>query len=705
MPFLISQKTNGVARTPTTILRNGPQQRKPVSHRTQLLIFSLSLYIAPAIGLASAGSGLLDIPLEQLGQIEITTAAKVPELLSKTSATVSVITASEIRRMGARTIYDALARLPGVNIGLSQFGDHFISIRGIRTNRSEKLLLLLDGHLLNEARSGSALSEWLNSLPVDNIARIEMVRGPGSALYGANAFLGVINIITKRPDEIDHVELAASNEFESAGTIAWRYNLLAGGDLSENWEGGINFNVVDSPGPELNVKSDALGRSGTADTHFDRLDVQGNISNGPFTLRSRYMRRKAGDEFGSLYVLNNASTQKVEYTFLDAEYHARPSDNGDLTLRAYVDHQDADNYYVGLPAGTIPSTSVYFPWNSSGLIGDLLAKETNSGAEARFDYRAITSHTLSAGLAWRREELHDVRLLANADPNHLPQVTDVTDHFNWIDPASRDIASLYIQDLWDIEANLRVTMGARYDHFSDSGSTFNPRLGLIWQFQPEMSARLTYGEAFRAPSFADLHLKNNPAQLGNPDLAAERIETWEAGVNWQPGQFQTDLTLFRSHMHNLIDFPTGSIQYQNLGKATVYGLELEARYHFQSYANIAANYSYADAEYTNLEPSIMAPPRHLNLMADIPLPMSIAWNINVSWQSETPRAMGDNRPSVASVWLLNTALTMKREHWDYTAAVYNLTDQDYANAAPAGTLPGDFTAPGRSILLGVRYEL
>lgn len=647
---------------------------------------------------------LLDLSLEQLANIEISTASKTPEPLRKTAATVSIITASDLRRMGARTINDALAQIPGLAVGSSQFGENYIAVRGLRTSWSEKILLLLDGHLLNDVRSGSATFQFIDDLPVDNIARIEVVRGPGSALYGANAFLGVINIITQRPQDIDGLEAAVSGEFESAGTVARRYNLLAGRPLGGDWQGGLNLNLLDAPGAELDVDADAFGRSGQADNHTERLDAQAMLSNGAFSLRGRYLKREAGDSFGSLNVLNTQSKQKVESYFLNTEYRTHPAETTELTLQAYVDHQDTDNDYR-LPAGSIPPTSSLFPWNGTGLMANLLAKETVTGAEAKLDYNGINTHALTAGLAWRHEKLYDPRTIANYNPSPLPQATDVSDVYNWIGAAKRNISSLYVQDLWDIRPDLRATLGARYDHYEDFGATVNPRVGLSWQALPSLAARLAYGSAFRAPSFYEQHVKNNIAVLGNPSLDAEEIDTWEIGLRWTDTQAQAGVTLFRSNICKLIDIPTASIQYQHLGDATINGVELEGRYQLPSGLDLSANYSYADPDFKGVEPQVWVAKHHLNLSAGIPLATRMHWNIHARWQSDTPRAVGDPRSSLDSAWLINTAFTAQWQRWDFTAAVYNVTDSDHPATAPTATLPDDYTAAGRSILLKVKYAL
>lgn len=648
---------------------------------------------------------LFSLPLEQLAKVKISTASKVTEPLKKSAATVNVITAANIQRSGARTIYDVLMQLPGINVGLNQYTDHFISFRGIRSTWSERVLMLLDGHLLNDARSGSATFQFLDSLPVENIARIEVVRGPGSALYGANAFFGVINIITKQPNEIGGSFLSYTGEFESTDIIKRNYNFLLGGKISEDWQGSLNLNLLNGPGPQLNVEADAFGRSGSADQQVQRLDLQAKLNNGPFTIRSRFLQRKAGDGFGALAVLNRQSSQEVEYFFLNVEYQNKLASDMNLNLRLYHDHQKTDNNYTLLPAGSIPPASVFFPWNITGLIGDALAQETIQGSEVRFDYTGFSSQIITIGFAWRREKLHDVQLLSNFDPNPLAVVTNVSAYYNWIDEVSRDVSSIYVQDLWDLQPDLRATIGARYDNYTDFGSTFNPRAGLVWQATQTLSARMSYGKAFRAPSFVQQHIKNNPGQQGNPNLLPETIDTVEMGIKWQKSNTQIDLTLFHSQLRNLIDIPTASIQFQNLGKATVQGFELEGLLHLQSGPKLTANYSYADTEYTVLIPSTQSPKHQVNLIINTTVATNINWNINAHWQSEVERTGIDTRKPIDDVLLINTILTVKRGQWDIKLGVYNLTNENHATAAPLNSIPGDFTANGRSIIVGAKYEL
>jgi iron complex outermembrane receptor protein len=167
-----------------------------------------------SVGLAHANSleKLTMLSMAELLQVRIITASKVPEPLSKSTSDVTVFTSADIKRSGARSYHDLLKRVPGFILNKTHSGAAAVSVRGTGATR---ILTLIDGHVLNEPEKGSAMNAFIDTLPIENIKRIEVIKGPGSALYGANAFLGIIHIITKDADDIDGIEISAGTEFES----------------------------------------------------------------------------------------------------------------------------------------------------------------------------------------------------------------------------------------------------------------------------------------------------------------------------------------------------------------------------------------------------------------------------------------------------------------------------------------------------------
>ncbi len=156
-------------------------------------------------------------------ELVIATRYKTP--VRKAPAIATVITAREIRNMGARNLMDVFNTVSSIGISIDEFGRDMFEVRGIRTNTSEKILVMIDGHRLNEVYTGSALANVYNDLPVENIKQVEIIRGPGSALYGANAFVAVINIITKDAADTDGIGVNAAGGSFNTKNI----NILSGG--------------------------------------------------------------------------------------------------------------------------------------------------------------------------------------------------------------------------------------------------------------------------------------------------------------------------------------------------------------------------------------------------------------------------------------------------------------------------------------------
>jgi outer membrane cobalamin receptor len=161
------------------------------------------------ICLVSAGMFLVMMPCSILAQERsdlelfwdpaelIVSATRTPKRLSQAPALATIVTAEQIRRMGASTLLDVVRRYPGFDVSINNIGNQVINVRGLRSYHGEKVLVMIDGHRVNESHSGG--TAWtFSDLTLDNVERIELIRGPGSALYGENAFAGVINVLTKR---------------------------------------------------------------------------------------------------------------------------------------------------------------------------------------------------------------------------------------------------------------------------------------------------------------------------------------------------------------------------------------------------------------------------------------------------------------------------------------------------------------------------
>ncbi len=540
-----------------------------------------------------------------------------------------------------------------------------------------------------------------NNFIVDDIKRVEIVRGPGSALYGANAFIAVINIITKDASDINGVELSVG-----AGSYeAKKANLLIGDEF-----GGLalatNFNVFDTDGFEGDVESDAIGASGKSDYWERRYDFGFQLGYGNYSMQGKYLKRQSGPYLSANNVLNDDSQQEYIEYFLEIGHLLALSSQLELSTQLYFDHFQFDNLWEIFPEGyTDPSGTTY----PDGLLLRSPAENEKAGVEVQFDYRLNQQHKLLAGLMYEHQRQYNVELWSNGGTGSLQNISDMA---NWNDDQKRDVSAVFIQDIWDMHEDVRVIAGARYDDYSDFGGSFNPRLSLTWEVTENYSLITTYGSAFRAPTFGELYNKNNPSVIGNPNVQPEEIETFELGLNGDiTKRTNFRVTGFRSDITNLIA-PTPSDTAvnvsSNVGKLTVNGVELEFASRFRDGSGVALNYTYQHPvnELTN-ERAPDVPLHKANASFNYRHSKHLDGFIGLLYRGRLSRAEGDVRADVPDFVTLDFAVTWKNyiENLEVQASVYNLTDKQYFDPSPSGVMLSDYPKPGRNLMVELSYKI
>ena len=214
----------------------------------RVLLFVTLIFIFPTNAPAEEREELMYRDVEDI----IISATKLIQRLEDTPAIATVISSKEIREMGARNLFDILKRIPGIGISMvTGYGKFGVESRGIKSAFSEKVLLIIDGHKVNETIRGAGIWQF-GDMAVENIKRVEVIRGPGSAIHGANAFVAVINVVTKNAKDIDGVDLRIGNG--SFG--AEHYNLMVGNKDSKLDIAGM-VDYFDTSGARLHVDKDA----------------------------------------------------------------------------------------------------------------------------------------------------------------------------------------------------------------------------------------------------------------------------------------------------------------------------------------------------------------------------------------------------------------------------------------------------------------
>jgi outer membrane cobalamin receptor len=618
----------------------------------------------------------------------VVTASKMEENVDKTVAATTIITQDDIAHIGARNLLDVLRLVPGIGITQTQFGWREIEVRGVKTLVSEKVQIMLNGHPLdhNLQNAGSA---WVyDDLPVDTIKRVEVVRGPGSVLYGANAFLAVINIITQDARDLDGVQTSAGwGSFDTQ-----QYRASWGKQFDNSAEAALHFNFTDTNGINSPIPADSLSvqglnsnAPGRSQLTEGRYDLEWQLGYQDFKLDGRYINKKAGTFFGVTDVLSDDRTQQ-DYN----NYFLRLSRNWKITDKFSVDTQIFHDFF-----------SYNSQWQlAQNLFSHTGLEDTRTGGEIQTNYRLSDTQAVITGFSYAQEQQGNLIDELGVDPQHFmlsPHTAQERARRRW---------GVYLEDVWDPLKNLRLTLGARYDQYNDFGGTFNPRMGFNWEFIKNYSVKFLYGTAYRAPAFGELAAANNPVLLGNPSLKPEEVKTFETGIIAHPvAGLTTQATYYHSAIKQLIS-PTSTqgvtLQYQNNGSLTAEGLELEARYEFDG--NLQGSYISANhvlQRSVQLGRQLADVPRHrTNLTAN--------WAFDNTWSSfahvlikdSTTRGLGDTRNGVAGYALLDLGLLGKNmfsKQVDVGFNVYNLFDKRYYDPAPANlNFIGDYQMAGRA---------
>lgn len=628
----------------------------------------------------------------------IVTATKHPQKISEAPAIATVITAEQIRNMGARDIIDILRLVPGIGVTKGYYGKEEIEVRGIKTTNSEKVKLLIDGYSVNDNASGGAV--WVfDSLAVDNIKRIEIIRGPGSALYGSNAFSAVINVVTKNGEDIDGtIVTVGGGSFDSQ-----KVNLQTGNKW-DNLDVAFTLDYFETDGAELDIESDAFLQPGKTKDFEDKIEASLNVIFKDFSFNSKYISRKKGDYIGLTYsALTDDSEVDLEQYFGEAGYKHSLNDSINLTGTAYIDSLDWDAYWELLPEGT--------PGFPEGMIGNPSFRERTLGAEVQLDYELSDDNMITMGALKEERKQSEVAYKANYDPRFntpLPSgmVEDVAGFANWNENKTRDIWAAYFQDVWDVKENINLTLGVRHDDYSDFGSTTNPRAGLVWNFLENWDVKFLYGSAFRAPSFEELYNKNNLVVVGNKNLKPEKMTTYEVSLGHSYGEHSTArATYFNNRFKDKIQLV--GAQFQNTGGARVWGIDVEWEQRLSKETYAYLNYTYQKPEDRVTGDRIADVPSHRgNIGFNYGIGKYLNVNTNLLLSGKRPRATGDTRSQAPAFALVDLTLIAKEfsKNLEIRGAVHNLLDKEYADPAPAGTVSNDFPREGIHFMLEATYK-
>ena len=591
--------------------------------------------------------------------------------------------------------------------------------RGVKTLFSSKVLFLLNSlpaglHLLNHGPK-----QAYQGFNMENIKRIEIVRGPGSALYGADSFLATINIITNEPKEIEGFKASVrGGSFDTQ-----EYNLSFGKQFGDFGIGG-NVYVLDSNGFRGDLAGDINGTPGQTILGETKYGIEFKADLNDLHWQMNYVRRRGNGGFvGILNGVNDETVQRYYNTLSSLHYDWEPNDSWTVVPRTYVEYFVQDNFYEAFNEGESAFGAFppgFFP---NGVFGPVEGKTLRYGADVLSTYNWLDNNKVVFGLWYEHQEFFDLFGSANFDEtnNFFPTPNDVLVPFSVSTRprAQRDVFAVFAEDIWDITDDLRLILGARFDRYSDFGSEFHPRANLVWEFSDGYYLKLLYGSAFRAPNFSD-QFEINPAYVGNPGIQPENIDTYEVGLTAEiTEEFTATITGFYNDIKDLISGVniSGARTVNNSGELQVFGMEVESRYRFLDFDErtyVGFNYTLLDINDDKAVAGVPGgtftrdvPEHRGNITLNLGLPMNLNWYLNLHFKGEVERSGTDSRSDLGGYMLVNTAIS-SNELFGYegvkaSLSIFNLLDKQYFDPSPINTTT-DYEKPGITVLLQLSYQ-
>ena len=544
-------------------------------------IVTISLLMLISAGLAAAqDTDIREMSLEELLNVEVYSASKFPQKSSDAPASVSIVTADDNASYGYTTLAQVLNGVRGLHVANDRNYD-YLGVRGFGrgANSNNRFLLLVDGRRVNDTIYEHAPigSDFL--VDVDLIERVEIIRGPGSSIYGSNAFLGVINVITKSARDYGGVELsglaASLGTYNGEVTYGHQFDngaglLLSNGENQGEGQRGFFYPALDAP--EKN------------NGHVDGLDAGRNrntlakINYGGFDVLATYVDRGKEVPTASFVSVINQPHETTEEKFaLTAGYRRSLDETTDV--RGYA--------YFGRYAFTRESTYDRINEDAPPYTRNrdqALSKWWGSELELT---KQLDRHHLVLGAQYQDDFRQDQR---NYDVAPQEVYFDVA--------GSNSTWAVYAQNEVRLSRNLLINVGGRYDRYSRFGDKLSPRAAVIYSPADETTFKFLYGTAFRAPS--EYELRGGPDRTPSPDLKPERITTHEAIVeHYLNPNMRIIATAYHNDLENLsellLDPVADKLVFANSGQAQARGVELELESMFDGGHRLRVSYAWQKA--------------------------------------------------------------------------------------------------------------
>ncbi len=479
-----------------------------------------------------------------LGEV-VVTATRIPQILKDIPASVTVITEKQIESSQAQNVAEILKEVAGIQI--QDYGLNSLKSIGIRGSSAAQVLILVDGRVVNASSLGSA---DLSTFSLVNVQRIEIVRGPFSALYGSAALGGVVNIITKRPPETVTTNVGFSGgSFETS-----TFNVLHGGGINS-----LHYLVTAEKG---------FSRGDRENSASDFFDLSTKVTISPFVASLGYARSEKGVP-GSIDWPNLNARQNDTRGWVDLIYDWQ-SGKSVFLLKGFFNQ---DEIIYENPDFFLKDTT------KNGRCGASFQHAVSWGSYSHFIW----------GIDWKQDYV-DIRAIDGS--------SRIGGKRSLISTA------VYAEKELQPSPDIILVLGARYDSHSAHGDQVNPRFGVLYHFGASTTLRGSWGTAFRAPTVNDLYWYEDwgggMGLFGNPDLSPEKSSEFELGIERIfTSNVLGRVTYFSTNVDNLIgwvEVVPWRWEVQNVDKASISGVEGEIKLQVGEKVSLFFTYTYLDAK-------------------------------------------------------------------------------------------------------------
>ena len=624
---------------------------------------------------------IFDMDMEQLMELKTNISSKREQTLAEAPSVVSVITADQIRNMGARDISDVLVTVPGFEFSHDRSGLTYYGVRGYKSLRpSSKILVLMDGTPLNSVFQGTAI-KMDHELDMDAIDRIEIIRGPGSALYGRNAFSAVINIITKT---------GKTGQGIWAKAIGGMMKTLDGGASFgfSNRRTNAYFSVRKVKTNNTDARfSDGLGGEALYHIDADATSLAGNVEIGNLKFNAYFLDLMHGFSHVSQFITDSRGGRSLGVYSM--QYTLKLSASSSLRMKLYGKNE---KYFENLDYGSSLQLAALEINAPNGKYVNPINFAYNYGAELEGDIAISDNNQLMVGLQTEWYGL-TTGLYSNFNLSSgvfYPGVSrsNLVRWPNYIADDKKDYnnMAIYFQDSWKPIDRISLVIGGRLD--KDNQSTlyvFSPRLGVVWNAVKDLNLKLLYGQAYRAPSTQEQYATQG-AVTGNPNVNPEYIKTIEFSTEYRLGSCNTRLTLFNNVITDLI-YSEPNINGQkgqafyNRGSNNSMGMELEGQAKLGSWLYATGSYTFTrsrDAYKDVTTAHVNVSPHKFNLGAYFNLMKVLTFYTNVNYFSQQEKFASNPVETIGNVALVNASLRLKvLPQLELSLSAYNLFDKVY----------------------------